>query len=123
MRRLGVEDHRDLVARGVVEILDHQLAPAGGGRPVHLAQRLALLVLAHAVQVEAGRTPHREAPALVRLDPLGEDAFQLDQARVDEERAVGRQRLLDPLQAEGVVEDRAHVGERRSARAGGPGAR
>ena len=42
---IAVEDHDDAVVRGVLELLDHQLAAPRAGRPVHAAQRLALLVL------------------------------------------------------------------------------
>ena len=54
----------DRLARRVLELLHHQLAPPRRRRPVHAPQRLALLVLAHRVEVEAGRPPQEEPPAL-----------------------------------------------------------
>src|SRR6188472_2939682 len=43
--RVGVEHDCDLVARGVLQLLDHQLRPPRGRAPVNLAQRVAVLVL------------------------------------------------------------------------------
>jgi len=50
---IGVEDDGHLVARRVLELLDHQLGASRGRRPVHATRGFALLVLAHAVQLEA----------------------------------------------------------------------
>ena len=85
-----VEDDRDLVARRVLELLHHQLAPPRGRRPVHLPERLAPLVLAHRVQVEARRAPEQQPPAVLGVRAaLGEQPVERDEARVDDERAAG----------------------------------
>src|SRR6266516_3341218 len=52
---LTVEQDGDLIARRVLELLHHQLATLRGRAPVHLAQRLAFLVVADAMQIEAWR--------------------------------------------------------------------
>ncbi len=102
---VAVEEDRDLVARRVLELLHHELAAPRRRAPVHLAQRLAPLVLAHAVQLEACR-PAEEEPAAVLCvrTSLGEEPFQRDQARVDDKRlrlpldelaARQRERILD----------------------------
>jgi hypothetical protein len=74
-----IEQNRDLVVRHVLELLHHQLAPPRGRPPVHLPQRLALLVLADAVQVEPGRPPQDDVTARHRHAQLREDALELDQ--------------------------------------------
>ena len=61
-RRRSVEHDRHLLARRVLELLDHQLAAPRRRGPVHAAQRVAVLVLAHAVDVEAGRALQQQAP-------------------------------------------------------------
>ena len=105
--RVGVEHDRDLVARRVLELLDHQLRAPRGRAPVHLAQRVAVLVVAHAVQVEARRPPQQQPPPVVRAGAaLREEPVELDQARVDEQRAGRLERLLDPLEAERVLDHR-----------------
>ena len=63
-----VEEHRDLVVGRVLELLDHQRSAPCGRPPVHLAQRLALLVLADAVQVEA-RGAAQQQPAAGPASP------------------------------------------------------
>ena len=65
---VGVQEHRDLVVRRVLELLHHQLSALRSRPPVHLAKRLALLVLAHAVQIEAGG-PAQQQPAAAWLRP------------------------------------------------------
>src|SRR5205807_10549986 len=110
---VGVEENRDLVARRVLEVLDHQLAATRGGAPVHLAQRLAVLVLAHAVQLEAARAAQEQPAAVVRVRArLGEESVELDEARVDEERAAAGKLHLRPLEPERVLEERARLAER-----------
>ncbi len=49
--RARVQDDGDLIGCGVVQLLHHQAAAVGRRGPVHSAQRLAGLVLAHAVQL------------------------------------------------------------------------
>ena len=76
---------------------------------MHLAQRFPLLVLADAVQVEPGRAPQEHAAArLRRAAGFREDAVELDQARVDEERRLGAQELLGPGERERILEDGSH---------------
>src|SRR4029078_2317755 len=90
-------------------LLDHELAALCGCPPVHLAQRLALLVLADRVQVEAGRSPQEHAPTgLGRTARLREDAIELDEAREDEERRLRTPQLLGARERERILEDRAH---------------
>src|SRR5205814_1262979 len=80
---------------------------------VHLAQRLAVLVLAHAVQLEAARPTQEQLPAVDRVRArLGEQAVELDEARIDEKRPAARQLHLRPLEAERVLEERARLAER-----------
>ena len=111
--RVGVEEDGDLVARRVLEVLHHQLPAAGGRAPVHLPQRLAVHVLAHAVQLEAARPAQEQLPAVDRVRAgLGEQAVELDEARVDEERAAARELHLGLLQPERVLEERARLAER-----------
>ena len=49
------------------------------------------------------------------LDALGEDAVQIDEPRVDEQRALAGNRLLDALEPEGVVEHDPDVRKRVAA--------
>ena len=51
--RVAVEQNGDLVTRRVFELLDHQLTAARRRSPMHAAQGFALLVFAHAMQLEA----------------------------------------------------------------------
>src|SRR5262245_34369136 len=53
-RGVAVEDDRDGVAGRVLELFHHELPPPRRRRPVNAAQGLALGVLAHGVEVEAG---------------------------------------------------------------------
>ena len=102
---VGVEQHRDLVVRGVLELLDHELAAAGGRPPVHLPQRLALLVLAHAVQVESGSPAQQHlSSGLRRGTAVGEEPVELDEPRVDEHRTWGGQPDLELVKAERVLD-------------------
>src|SRR5713101_6654668 len=59
--RVGIQQDGELVARRVLELLDHQLAASRGRRPVHAAQGLALFVLPHAVKLEPA-VPAEEEP-------------------------------------------------------------
>ena len=75
--RVAVEQDRDLVARRVLELLHHQPSAPRGRAPVHLAERLALDVLAHAVQLEPGRPPQQQAPPVLRVRAaLGEQPVE-----------------------------------------------
>ena len=86
-RRVSVEQHRDLVARRVLELLHHQRAAARGRRPVDAPQRLSLLVVADAVEVEADGPPQQEPPAVLGAGAaVEEEPLELDEARVDDER-------------------------------------
>ena len=91
-RRIAVEQHDHFVARRVLELLDHQLPAAGGRAPVHLAQRLALLVVAHRVEVEAA-WPTKQQPAAVLRAAAGlrEEPFESDEPREDDDRAAAHQ--------------------------------
>ena len=55
-------------------------------RPVHLAQRLALLVLANRVEVEAARPAQQQPPPVLRV------AARLGEERLERGRAAGRRR-------------------------------
>src|SRR2546426_12637896 len=54
---VGVQQDGDLVAWRVLELLDHQLATPCRRRPVHATQGLPLLVVAHAMELEAAVPP------------------------------------------------------------------
>ncbi len=102
-----VEDDGDLVARRVFELLHHQLTAPRGRPPVHLPQRLALLVLAHRVEVEPRRTPQQQPAAVLRVRPaLGEEPIERDEPRIDEQRAARDEIDLGVRQPEGVVDRR-----------------
>jgi hypothetical protein len=102
---VGVQEDGGLVAGRVLELLHHQLPALGGGRPVDAAQRLALLVLPDAVQVEPGRPAHEQAPPFGRARPgLREEAVEVDEARVDEDRRAGRKVDGHALEAERVLD-------------------
>ena len=77
------------------------------GRPVHAPKRLSLLVVAHRVEVEAGR-PAEEKPApFERARPgVREERIEVDEPRVDEHGLARGQRDLDLLEAERVLEHR-----------------
>ena len=113
---LGVEHDDDLVPRRVLELLDHQLVSARGGGPVHAAERLAALVLAHAVELEAGRAAEQDSSGPVRPKAaLAEEDVEAGQARIDDQRRGVAERL-DPLRkAERILDDGAGPGESVSA--------
>ena len=97
-----------LLARRVLELLHHQPAAARGRAPVHLAQRLALDVLAHAVQVEARRPLQEQAPAAAGARArIGEEPLELDEARVDDEGGALAERQLAALESERILYDGA----------------
>ncbi len=105
-RRVRVEEHRRLVAGRVLELLHHQLAAPGGRGPVDASQRLALLVLADAVQLEPGGPAHDQLPpAGGAAARVREDRLEVDEPRVDEQRGRARERNLDALEAERILED------------------
>ncbi len=106
---VGVQEHRHLVVRRVLELLHHQLSALRSRPPVHLAKRLALLVLAHAVQIEAGSPAEQHpAAALAQAGILREEALEVDEPRVDEERRLASELGLGAGQPEGILEDRPH---------------
>src|SRR5512132_815812 len=97
--RIGVEEHSSLVARRIFELLHHQVPALGRGGPVNAPERLALLVVPDAVEVEAGRTAEKQAPALDRTRTgVREEAVELDEPWVDENRRSGRQVDLNSLE-------------------------
>jgi hypothetical protein len=103
--RVGVEEHRGLVARRVLQLFHHQPAALRGGRPVDAPERLALLVLAHAVEVEARRAAQQEPAALRRARPcIGEEPVHVDQTGVDEDRGGSWELDRDALEAERVLD-------------------
>src|SRR5512133_1609011 len=109
---LTVEQDGDLIARRVLELLDHQLATLRGRAPVHLAQRLALLVVADAMQIEATRAAQQQASSVLSVgSALREEAVELDQAWVDEQGPGSGERDLGPLEPECVLEHCADVEE------------
>ena len=80
-------------------LADHDLAAAGGRGPVDAAQRLAPLVLPHAVEVESRRPAQEQPPSLRRPRPgLREEPVDVDEPRVDEDRALRGQLDLDPFE-------------------------
>ena len=93
--RVSVEEDGGLVARRILELLDHQVPAPRRGRPVHAPQRLSLLVVAHRVEVEAGR-PAEEKPAPFERARAGvrEERVEVDEPRVDEHRLACGQRDL-----------------------------
>src|SRR5215210_5748447 len=104
--RLRVEDDDDLVARGVFQLLDHQLLAAGGRRPVHPAQRFAALVLADAVKLETGGPPEEDPPTAVRTEPaLREERGQASEPGIDEQRCRVLERLDLARKSEGILDD------------------
>ncbi len=107
--RVRIEEHGGLVPRRVLELLDHQMAAPRGRGPVDAAERFALLIIADAVEVEAGRPP-QEQPATLRRARAGfrEEAIDVDEPRVDEDRRGRRQRHCDPLEPERILDH--HLG-------------
>ena len=109
---IRVENNGDLVSRRILELLHHQLSPPRRRRPVHPAQRLALLVLAHAVKLEAAVPAEQQAPPVLRaLAGFGKERAELHQPRIDEQRTWRRQPDDRALETERVGELRPHVGE------------
>ena len=77
---------------------------------MHLAQRLAVLVLAHAVQLEAARPAEQQPAAVEEVGArLGEDAVELDETRVDENRPAGSELDLGALETERILDHRARL--------------
>ena len=105
-RRSASRSTARLVPRRVLQLLDHQVAAPGRRRPVHAPQRLALLVVADAVEVEAARPPQQQPPPLRRpRTGLGEEPVDVDEPRVDEDRRPRGELDVDALEAEGVLDD------------------
>src|SRR4029453_19139963 len=69
---------------------------------------LALLILADAVQVEPRRAPQHDVTACERHAELREDAVELDEAWVDEERRLGAEGLLRAREPERILEHGPH---------------
>ena len=108
--RVSVEQDRDLVARGILELLDHQLAAPRGRPPVHLPQRLSLLVLAHRVEVEAGRAAQQQPPPVLRVRAaLREEPVERDEPRVDEQGAARGQVDLGAREPERILDRRPRL--------------
>ena len=62
------------------------------------------------MQLEAARPAQEQAPPVRRVRPaLREQALELDESRVHEERAASAERHLCPLEAERVLEERRRV--------------
>ena len=102
----GVEHDGDVLARRVLELFHHEPAAARRRAPVHLAQGVALDVVAHAVQVESGRPLEEESPAAAGARArLGEEPFEVHEARVDDERRALAERQLAALEAERILDD------------------
>ena len=77
---------------------------------MHPAQRLALLVLADAVEVEAGRAPEQEPAAVLGVRAaLGEEPVERDEPRVDEQRASRVELDVHAREPERVVDRRARL--------------
>ena len=76
---------------------------------MHLAKRLALLILAHAVQIEAGGPAEQHpAAALAQAGILREQAVEVDEPWVDEERRLASEVGLCACQPERILEHRPH---------------
>ncbi len=103
--RVRVEEDGALVARRVLELLDHQLAPARGRGPVDAPEAVARRVLAHRVELVARRAPQDEVPPAGVLAALvREELVQLDEPRQHEQRLGADELDLDPLEPERVLE-------------------
>jgi len=101
---VDVEDDRDAVARRILELPHHQLAPARGRRPVHRAQRLPLDVLPDAVRLEPARPAHVcPASAFAPGAALGEQRSYLRHAWPDEHGRAWGNLPLDRHDAERVT--------------------
>src|SRR5207247_3315397 len=75
------------------------------GAPMHLPQRLSLLVLPHRVEVEAARPAQQQPPAvLYMVTRFGEERVELDEPRVDDERAARLERHDHALEPEGILD-------------------
>ena len=112
-RGIAVEDDDDTVVGRVLELLHHELAAARARRPVHTAQRLALLVLAHRVEVEAGGAT-QEYPASVPGGPTGirEEAVERGKTRShDERRGIAQHAGRNGDEAEEIADDDPRIGE------------
>ena len=69
------------------------------------AERLPLLVVAHAVEVEAGRPPHQEpAPLGGARSGFREQPVHVDEPRIDEDRRARRKLDRGPLEPERVLD-------------------
>ena len=72
------------------------------------AQRLSLLVVADAVEVEADGAPQQELPAVLGAGtPVEEDPVELHQARIDDERLLLLERLVGGGEPERVGDRQA----------------
>ena len=101
-----IEDHGQVVAWRVVELLHHQPAAPCRARPVDGAQRLAGGVLADGVDLEPRRPPEARAscsrlPGAVGREHRGENR---DPGPYEELRPLVEP-LLDPLEPEWIDED------------------
>ena len=102
---VGVEQHGRLVPRCVLELLDHELPATCGRGPMNSAERLPLLVLADGVELEPGRAAHEQPAAARRAGArVREEALEIDEAGIDEQRLTPRKRHLDALEPEGVLD-------------------
>ena len=113
---VAVEQHRDLVARRVLELLHHKAPALRGRAPVHLPQRLAVHVLADAVQLVARRTPQEEPSAVLCVGAaLREQPLERDEPRVDDERLRLALHELRPRETERILHGEPHGVERVAA--------
>ncbi len=91
--RIGVEEHRDLVARRILELLHDQLSATRGRRPVNAAERLALLILADAVKLEPARPSQQEPPSVMGTSPVSENSCSTRTSRGYTSSAPGAGRV------------------------------
>ena len=120
-RRIAVEQHDYTVVRRVLELLHHELAATRARRPVHPAQRLALLVLAHRVEVEAGSPPQEQAAPVSAATPgVAEEPVECDETRPNDERRGARRRRRRLTDTRPRRSPRTHLAsrDRRRRRAG-----
>src|SRR5207253_2276312 len=108
-RGIAVEEHRDLLARRILELLHHQRTTACGGGPVDAPQRLPLLVVADAVDLEADGPPQQEpAPVLGAGAAVEENPLEVDQPWVDDERLLLVERKCGLRETERIGEGQLH---------------
>src|SRR5712691_11335788 len=97
-------------------LLHHQVAAPRRRAPVHLAQRIALDVVAHAVEIEARRTLEQQPSSLARVHAgHREQPVELDQPGIHDESLLPAEWQLDAFESERILDDRNGLLERIAA--------